>query len=239
MKRITYHGVGEFKLPESWSEVTIKQFQEIEALQIEKETERSLAYLEIFTGIKSEDLRALPFTDLLNLDKEIGFINSNNKAEIKYIIDVDGVKYGLQYDFTKMKTSEYIDFDTLVTSENVIGNIHAILALLYRPIVKDGKGKKDYKIEDYTSDNLMERAEIFREEMSVEIMLSAFTFLQAVVLDLSGNLSDFLTQTTKRTTAKKTKSPIKVSPSVGGGFLHSIRSAARTLFFKMLGSKKI
>ncbi len=185
MITINYEGVGKFKFPQTWKEVTLDQFQKINQLSIEDEIDFELAMISILAGIPIDNILDLPVTEYKRLKEACSFINVNPDSRPKNIIEIDGVKYGYRNDVRKMKTSEYIDFDTM--SASGVENMHIIMAILYRPIVKVGNLEKDpfdYEIEPYNSKTVLKRAEIFKEKMTMDFVLSATFFLMALVQSL-------------------------------------------------------
>ena len=208
----------------SWREVKIYQFQEIEKLQAVKIIDKLTAHLQILTGIKEEDLLKLPLTEVAKLHKHLDWINEDSKEPRTLIVEINGVEYGFQHKLTKMDFGEFIDFDSLLTNSNPVDSIHTLMAVLYRPIIKKGnleKDSTDYKIEEYDPNTVEGRAAIFQKEMTVNVVLSAMLFLQALVITLSKHTADCLNK--KTTGAKiaqsqtKMKKTIQISQKNGGG----------------------
>lgn len=199
MKTIKYKN-KEIRIPTNWGEVNIDKFQQIDKLKIQESVdsisaeelnEKLVIFISILTGIEKEDVLNLPIREFKKIEKNISFIHEQKQEKIKPIIEIKDVKYGYRKDLTKMKTSEYFDFDTFTTSDTLIENIHILMSILYRPIISQ-KSETDYEIEEYSSKSVYERAEIFKYEMTVENMLSAMVFLAAHVKVLSEHMQDFL-----------------------------------------------
>jgi len=93
---------------------------------------------------------------LLEMNKELKLIDAT-KIVLKYLQDLNdspnnlvqrfrhgGIEYGLIPDFEEIKTKEYLDIDKYEADED---NIHRLMAVLYRPVVKSSVDK--YDIEEY------------------------------------------------------------------------------------------
>ena len=59
--------------------------------------------------------------------------------------------------------------------------MHKVMAILYRPIVKRHKDK--YEIEEYDFRTAAKRADIFAEEMSIDIVNAAASFFLTIAVD--------------------------------------------------------
>lgn len=205
MITINYDGVGKFKFPETWKEVTLEQFQKVNQLSNENEIDFEIAMISILAGIPTDNILDLPIVEYRKLKEACSFINVNPDSIPKNIIEIDGVKYGYRNDVRKMKTSEYIDFETM--SINGLENMHIIMAILYRPIIKVGNLEKDpfdYEIEPYNSKTVIKRAEIFKKRMTMDFVLSATFFLMALVQSLSENTAASLAKQEALERKKKT-----------------------------------
>jgi len=144
-------------------EITIHHYQEITNKQILYEKNPNML-ISLFTG--------LPFSEIKNMQKdEIDLINKviNTKFvipkenELVLTFMYDGIEYGLENDWSKLAWGAWVDFE-VYSAENIINNIHLIMAILYRPIIsKDKKNPKKYKIAPYKSEEIEERGELFKE----------------------------------------------------------------------------
>jgi hypothetical protein len=110
-----------------------------------------------------------------------------------FTFDYEGVTYGFENDWKKLAWGAWQDLEFL-SSEDITANIHKILAVLYRPVteMKDTK----YKIEPYKSEEIDERAELFRT-IPVSIWLSASVFFLEIVNIYINNIKVSLGQTLK------------------------------------------
>ena len=224
MVEINLKGVGTFKMPTSWSEISIKQFQEIDKLEIDSDISRSVAYLSVLSGISINTILDMPFNVFKELEQYTYFINEKPKDKICPIITIDGVEYGYRMKISEMSTAEFCDFDTIYTAEKVIENIHLLIAILYRKITKK-RSETDFDIEKYNFDTLHERAEMFKNSIKMDNLLSALSFFQAHVLIYSGVMLDFSEQSNQLRTLSKKKKKIRLNLAKnGGGLFRFIKS---------------
>lgn len=165
-----------YHFPNTWSEISLGNFQKIIELKNETDGINTLVkIISTLSGIDEEVLNDLPYTEFIRLSDACEFVFTECKEEPKFEFTLNGVKYKMMDDITKIKTAEYIDLDTLLRDkENTIGNLHVIMAILYRPKNKNGE------IEKYDSKTLLERAELFKDNMTCDYCLSAMLFSSAL-----------------------------------------------------------
>jgi len=101
-------------------------------------------------------------------------------------------EYGLVQDFYKLTMAEWVDLEVYSNGENVLDNIHKIMAILYRPVVKKLKNNK-YQIENYNSNDIEQRAEEFLD-LPLEFYLSVSGFFLQSVTIFTKVLADSLKQ---------------------------------------------
>lgn len=192
------HKSKEINIPSNWRDINIDKFQQIDKLKIneavdldiEEQNEKSVALISILTGLEKEDIVNLPYRVFKKIEESILFIYQQKQKKIKPIIEIKGVKYGYRKNLNDMKTKEYFDFDKFSSSENLIQDVHILMAIIYRPIIS--QEDDTYEIEEYSGNSVIKRAEIFKYEMTVEDMLSATVFLTAHVKILSEHMQDYL-----------------------------------------------
>jgi hypothetical protein len=207
MIKINYENVGDFNLPTEWSEISLKKFQEVGTLSTENETNFEVSLISVLTGIPIDKIYDLPIVEYKKLLQATSFINKNPNTKPQIFIKIEDVEYGYRHDIVKMKTKEYIDFDTL-SNIDPVANMHILMAILYRPIIRKGKdlGKElDYELEDYDSEDVIKRAEIFKEHMKMDTVLSSSFFLTILGHNLLQSIQDSLEnqEVHKKTKIKK------------------------------------
>ena len=109
MKTITYNK-HKYSFPESWNEVYLSQFQQIDEIKVENDLDSELALISVLSGISHEDLLDLPIVEYRKLLELCGFrdnTNDNDKPTDRFIID--DTEYGYRNVISKMTTSEFVD----------------------------------------------------------------------------------------------------------------------------------
>jgi len=129
--------------------ITISKFQELHQISMMQldEVEKSILLVQCLTGKSTEQIEKMnPFT----FNKLCKVVNdsfekvnqkmSNDKP--KNIVKVNGKYYWLNYDITKAPSNagRYVEVATF--SNDIIGNLHKILASMATPMVWSWKGLK-------------------------------------------------------------------------------------------------
>ena len=173
---------GEWKVPQSWDDLTLGKFQELERLyDTEDGNERKFDVrdvLDLMTDRTKDEINELPieFTDSLLrkmywLHEQPDFGKPSNK------ITVDGVQYTVHNE-NEMKFGEYVALDTALKGDK--HNYAAMLAILCR---KDGE-IFDAKFENEV---LPSRIEFWKNVSVMKVMpiVSFFLELSSMSLQVS------------------------------------------------------
>ena len=172
---------GEWKVPQSWDDLTLGKFQELERLYDGDENERKFDVrdvLDLMTDRTKDEINELPieFTDMLLrkmywLHEQPDFGKPSNK------ITVDGVQYTVHNE-NEMKFGEYVALDTAMKGDK--HNYAAMLAILCR---------KDGEIFDAKFENeiLPSRIEFWKNVSVMKVMpiVSFFLELSSMSLQVS------------------------------------------------------
>ena len=171
---------GEWKVPQSWDDLTLGKFQELERLY-DGDEERKFDVrdvLDLMTDRTKDEINELPieFTDMLLrkmywLHEQPDFGKPSNK------ITVDGVQYTVHNE-NEMKFGEYVALDTAMKGDK--HNYAAMLAILCR---------KDGEIFDAKFENeiLPSRIEFWKNVSVMKVMpiVSFFLELSSMSLQVS------------------------------------------------------
>ncbi len=156
------------------------------------------------------------------------------------IIDLDGVKYGFK-SLTSMTTGEYIDLERLAKNPNE--NLEEIMAILYRPIVKNkfsgikwafkstykvalGEAEnlfKYYEVEKYDNSKRDEQAEVL-SNIPASIGLGALSFFLVLATYYSASSSLSSLPPKQQMTEVKKMNKEMASINIGDGLLRFITS---------------
>ena len=172
---------GEWKVPQSWDDLTLGKFQELERLYDGDENERKFDVrdvLDLMTDRTKDEINELPieFTDMLLrkmywLHEQPDFGKPSNK------VTIDGVQYTVHNE-NEMKFGEYVALDTALKGDK--HNYAAMLAILCR---------KDGEIFDAKFENeiLPSRIEFWKNVSVMKVMpiVSFFLELSSMSLQVS------------------------------------------------------
>lgn len=172
---------GEWKVPQSWDELTLGKFQELERFYDGDENERKFDVrdvLDLMTDRTKDDINELPieFTDSLLrkmywLHEQPDFGKPSNK------VIIDGVQYTVHNE-NEMKFGEYVALDTALKGDK--HNYAAMLAILCR---------KEGEIFDSKFENeiLPSRIEFWKNVSVMKVMpiVSFFLELSSMSLQVS------------------------------------------------------
>jgi hypothetical protein len=177
-------------------EMTIGMYQQIN--QFPDKYKNPLHLISLYTNLTIHELK--------NYKKEqVELIEAFLSSKVQYpetdqivmTFEHNGVEYGLENDWSKLAYGAWVDFEVYCSDEQIFNNLHKIMAVLYRPVIsKDKKNPMKYKIEPYKSEDIEDRAELFRT-VPVSIWLSASVFFLEVANIYTTNIKVSLESTLK------------------------------------------
>jgi len=194
---------------ESWADITIGQYQEMMLIETENDITRFIQQISIALDIDSEEIRKLSLSEFKKLQDNMSFLSVKVEADLSPIIEIDGKKYGLIPDMGTVDAGTFIDAEQF--KEDTILNLHNLVALIYRPVIKqDGD---EYEIERHKAEGFERRANLFKEKVSIETVMGAVVFFSSIATELSINLLTYLADQYKTqetpTKTKKTRTRTK------------------------------
>jgi hypothetical protein len=136
----------EITIPTKLSEIKLSQYQAF--LNIAKDNEDSeflhQKMVQIFCGIDLKDIALIKYKDVNEITASINnMFTSSNQLIPKF--KLGGTEFGFIPNLEDMTFGEYTDLDTYITDWDMM---HRAMAVLYRPIKKNGLNGT-YEIEDY------------------------------------------------------------------------------------------
>ena len=189
----------EVKVPQRLSAIKLNQYQQyLKILKgIEKDSESisnesseflNLKSLEIFCGLQLKDSYKLPlsvFDSVLGQLAEC-FKEQTPRVDRFTMTDAAGktIEFGLMPNISEMSFGEYYDLDSYVQDWETM---HKAMAVLYRPVVLDTKGK--YLIEEYEGSSKWSDV---MAEMPVNVALGAYVFFYRLGSKLSKHTMNYL-----------------------------------------------
>jgi len=159
-------------VPTDLSEITLGQLQKLTDLEnSDKEsTLKKKEIIELLTGVDRATLDRFRLSDLENVYAKLLLI-SEGEHKLHKLVTLEGLKYGFHPNLSNISTGEFADLDTLCQDFNA--NLHLIMAVLYRPITLEDRGK--YQIEAYTAE-IDERASLFQRKLPASVVNGALIF---------------------------------------------------------------
>ena len=206
------------ELPEYF---TIAHYKRMGSFEHLDEVEKVIASIAAMTDFSEEEVMAWRMQDMLNVYGGVQAILEDINGEFYPVFEFGGVTYGFQ-PISKMSVGEYMDLERRL--EDPIANLEEIMAILYRPVVKENfhdlkwkvksyirhlMGKPDdlfklYEVEEYDTEKRDWRVDIFKE-LPIQYALGAMTFFLHYSLQLNKDLvisSQDLTETQKTAMVK-------------------------------------
>jgi hypothetical protein len=164
-----------------WSDITVGQYQEMMLVETENEITKFIECVSIALDCDPQEIRDMPYKDYSLLQQKMAFIGREPQKDVQTIIEVDGVRYGLEPDMTLITAGVFIDAEQF--KQDPIVNLHNTLALIYRPITKEVDD--EYEIEPHQAKGFEKRSNLFKEKISIEVVLGATLFFSLLGMELS------------------------------------------------------
>lgn len=164
---------GEWTVPTDWSQVTLKQYQEIERFYEDKDKQFDIReVLHIFCNRTMDEINALPAEFLETIMTHLSFLQTKPEdKEPRNWVEIKGERYTVHTE-NKLKVGEYIAADTAMKGDS--HNYAAILAILCR---------KDGEIYDSRFENevLEDRIKLWESVPVIDVLPVIGFFLQLYV----------------------------------------------------------
>lgn len=165
-------------VPESWADVSLKKFIEINNIQEENPLLRSIEIISILSDVDPEVIKASDKESLDEILKLLAWTGTEPTKEYSTSINLKGEEFHLTK-LSALTNGEWIDLDGYC--ENHIQNIHKIMSILYR---KSGE-KYDTKV-------CASRHELFLEEAKVSDVFGTMLFFSLIGSKFMNYLPDYL-----------------------------------------------
>ena len=166
----------EMYIPDTLSEITLRQYQKYLKYQKDNDDENFLAIkmIEVFCGLRNHTVRSMKAKSIRDICKILTDM-FNEKPELVKQFEMKGITYGFVPDLENITFGEYIDLDTFIGD---FENMHKAMAVLYRPITQSYKDK--YTIEKYTGDKFSDMI-----NMPMDAVFSSILFFYHLGMELS------------------------------------------------------
>lgn len=150
------------RVPDSWHDVTIRQFTEIMYIVENNnlsEFEKNLQIFSTLTNVSIEDAKKIDIESLNICFERMAFVKEDiedAEGDFEEVIEINDKLYEASILTSEATTGQYIDLINITNDENQIKyNIHKILACLYVPKgEKYGDNKEKVEEEIYNNINI-------------------------------------------------------------------------------------
>lgn len=177
------------KIPDSWNEVTVGQYQEL------CQTSKDLDTVSILLDQDPEEVRKFDSASMGKIVSHLGWVKQlPDDKKYNAFVEVNGKEYRLIENLNSFTLGEWIDMEEYLNDFKT--NIHLILAMLYR----DRPG--------YDTEDNRERAELFRDNMMIGDVYGCFVFFSLVAAKSMTTIQHTLLQQTQ-TRMKHLKKDVK------------------------------
>jgi len=201
-----------YELPTKFDEVSLGKYMDIIAIQKElKPLDKMVAILSILTGLGEDDIKKISADQIGAINQHLTYLFKTQTHLLIDQIKIDGEWYGFNKRINDMSFGEYIDLEQFSNEDNSQKNLHMLMAILYRPIKQKKKSstlnnfvenyiyRKErivsvYEIEEYKPEKVVERAELFKKHMKVDVVLGAMFFFTILKRIYIVNLKQSLTK---------------------------------------------
>jgi len=164
----------ELTIPTDWEDISIGMYQNYVELQEKKlpEDEFIVAVVCVLCDVEKKTLEKVKYKDLKDISNTLMELLKKEVKEEKELIkkvNFKGKEYGFIPNLSSISLGEYVDIETFC--KDSYKNLHKIMSVLYRPIVKE-KGTR-YSIEEY---NPSEYKEDEFKDFPLLVSMSALNF---------------------------------------------------------------
>ena len=183
--------VKQFKLINSWEDVTLEKWLQLE-LKTDSKTEEATETIAALSNIPKQLVKELALSDVAVIMSKIAELQHKQDTKLKRIIEIDGIEYGFHPDLDSITLGEYADLETFIKG-GIENYLPELMAVLYRPIKEK---KNDIYIIDAYDGNIRLRTEEMKK-MSAEQVQSALRFFFVLGKEFSKILPLYLMEMLK------------------------------------------
>jgi hypothetical protein len=208
----------EIDIPSNLSEISLDRYQKY-MVTLNNSDDKEFVFqkmIEIFCGLELKEVVKMKASTVIELVQHFNKL-FNEKTKFKNRFKLNGVEFGFIPDLEEISWGEYIDIESNIGD---FQNIHKALAVMYRPIVKDVKGK--YEIEPYKGDLSYSEA---LKYAPLDVVLPASVFFWTLGIELISSTLSSLEKMKNKTHIQRMFN----SANNGDGIVQSIMSLKEIL----------
>jgi hypothetical protein len=173
----------EITIPETFSDITIEQYQKFYKIAETNENGDFLNQKTIEILCNTQHANLIPFNEVQDILQSIEQIFKSKPRHLQRF-KIDNIEFGFIPDLDKMSFGEFIDINNYIDN---VEDFHKALAVLYRPITTKLKGM--YLIEDYKGSDMYSQ---LMKKAPLEAILGAKVFFYNLANELLKATTDSL-----------------------------------------------
>ena len=185
--------VKEFKLINSWSDVTLETWLKLIDFETGTKTEEATETIAALSDIPRQLVKELALSDVAAIMSKVSELQGKQDTSLKRIVEINEVEYGFHPDLDSITLGEYADIEQFIKN-GIDKQLPELMAILYRP-VKEKHKNGVYIIDAYDGDIRMRTEEM--KQMSAEQVQSALVFFYNLGKVLCEILPSFLMEKLK------------------------------------------
>jgi hypothetical protein len=177
--------------------------------------EDPIKLMEMLTSIPMEDLKKIDQQKAaIIVDKILSKKFTKHEPQVQSTFEFKGTTYGLETDLTKINFGGWVDLETFIALSHH-EHLDKITSIFYRPII--GQIGKKYFLEEYDTEEMLERAELFKD-LPFEIVSGAQRFFLEFTKQYITSITHSLTTKTKK--MKRRKKAVDMMSKILPKYLH-------------------
>jgi len=172
-------------IPSELSDITLEQVQKVLLIEQNPDIEtfpKKVHSVAVLTGRTPAEIGQVHLLDLdMIYDRVMAMISGLGDAPLKRRVKYLGREYAFIEDVRDMETGAFVDIDQMAKGDAYAENLHKIMAILFRPIDAELKGR--YRLKSYVKEDPREREQrqaIFLKHMTFDVVRGAAGFFLAV-----------------------------------------------------------
>ena len=170
------------ELPNSWSGVTVEQFQALQRILAEKGDEyaTNVAIISIMSGVPVDEIETYSLKTYAKCMQTLSFLTEQLVGEVQKAVEFGGVRYDVITDVYNLNGGQYITLMHLMKDpDKVIDQLHEVMAVFLVPKKKTWYGWKKGKYDPEKHKEVSEA--MLQAPMTIVQPLSAF-FLSSYLM---------------------------------------------------------
>ena len=126
--------VKEFKLINSWEDVTLEKWLQLIDFETGSKTEEATETIAALSNIPKQLVKELALRDVAVIMSRIAELQQKQDTKLKRIIEIDGIEYGFHPDLDSITLGEYADLETFIKG-GIEKHLPEVMAVLYLSLI--------------------------------------------------------------------------------------------------------